>query len=398
MRLGNYLSKSEDPMIRNTFAACVSVILIVITVLTIRFIWATVNPVIGAADDAGQIASVTGDVFVDTAGKAATATKEITGGSERFVTGERTPPRPAIANATDPIKIKEDNLPSEKQETQKQIDDRGGATVVVSEQQTPSIMNADNTHFTLQSQFQAKSALIRRDAEVKAGEISALRAKEVDAIFEGAVKNIPAFVDQFYEQRHQAELFRSLMNENLLKDEALELFLINTANEVDHAIFQVVNKHLDGLLQEIDLKTSTKEELKKRLPTAREICDSVYAGLEKIGANSVRTSELGSMFERLSTRHHNKLQIGKVAFVAIIGYLWPPSIPYTVSALIVWFIHDVKVQERKEAYKEGLADQFKRAQRQYRELVSKSIKDLVDVYISALLKAPIIEIPLERKY
>ncbi len=203
-------------------------------------------------------------------------------------------------------------------------------------------------------------------------------------------ENIPSFVRDNYEERNNGETFINLMNRQLLSEEELEIFIANTAMDIDFAIAEEVSKHLNAKFVKIDFNTDTGKELKKRLPTAREICESIYQELERKNLNSAYKSQLNEAYDRLVLKHPELTQISKVAFVVIVSYLFPPTAKYAVGALAISWLRDVKIYEQRTKFEKELKNQFNDRRTKFKKLVERQIDSLINVYADELAKTDVV--------
>ena len=146
------------------------------------------------------------------------------------------------------------------------------------------------------------------------------RKKKVNELFEGIFTRIPAFVEIHYDDRDKKEIFIEAMNKELFTQDELETFLYNTATELDAVLYNAVNEELDGLLKymEASIPNMTFNELKKRMPDARTICESVYAKMNNQNLTAKQISEAGRSWESVELKHG---PVSKGAFVAVTGFL-----------------------------------------------------------------------------
>lgn len=242
---------------------------------------------------------------------------------------------------------------------------------------------------------ESKKGKFKRDFMRESDKIIKNRQKEAKKIFNEAISRIPSFVDSHYDERNIGERFVNLMNSELLSDETLYDFLVNTALEIDSLFYDSVSKALDDTLLSLDLGTDTLEELKKRLPTAREICNQIYLDLmnkkDKNGdpAYTKRKSESREMYEDLSQKHPILKRVGEVGFVAIVGFFFPPSLIISLPALAVDIRNDIKVSNVKSNFRNDLVNNFEKQSRNYQKGLETAIKDISKCYVDLVIKAKV---------
>ena len=186
------------------------------------------------------------------------------------------------------------------------------------------------------------------------------------------------------------------MEKELLPDETLEIFLVNTAQKIDDLFFDSVNTALNDALISIDLGTDTVEELRKRLPTAREICNQIYIDLmnkkdplTNKSKYTDRVSDIRSVYDNWKLKHPNIDTISKVAFVAIIAYFFPPSLYVTAPALLIDIVDTVRINRVKNDFESELKNQFYKQSRIYEKNLKIAIKDIAKCYVDLVVKAKI---------
>ena len=241
-----------------------------------------------------------------------------------------------------------------------------------------------------------QQAKFERNFYRKVNEVSNRSKHEIKKIFEEVQNKIPDFVENHYEERSYGARMVSLMEKELLKDETLEVFIVNTAKGIDDAFFDSVNEALNDALMSIDLGTDTAEELRKRLPTAREICNQIYIDLmnkkdplTKEPKYTERVNELGNVYDNWKLKHPVLDSIGKTGFVVIIAYLFPPSLYVTVPALLADVAHSAKINKIKNDFRMELSNQFAKQGRIYEQILTKAIKDISKGYVDLIIKAKV---------
>ncbi len=222
------------------------------------------------------------------------------------------------------------------------------------------------------------------------------RKAEVKCIFDEAKSRVPDFVEAHYEDRDSGPTMVKLMNEELLSDETLDDFLANTALEIDELFYDAVDKELENALLSIDLGTDTLTELKKRLPSARQICNQMYIDvMNRVDSRSKeplytkRANDLRDKYDSLCQNYPTLTNIGKVGFVAILGFLCPPSLFITVPALLTDVVQQVRLNNVKNSFKRDLISQFDKQCRIYQKNLEISIKDIAKCYVDLLINAKI---------
>ena len=105
------------------------------------------------------------------------------------------------------------------------------------------------------------------------------------------------FARRHYDERGNKELMVSYMNQELLSEETLLDFFNATAIEIDNALYSIVNQELDGMLKDMILKNPnmTLDELRKRMPNSRAICEEIYARLNNEMINKLQENGLLEM-------------------------------------------------------------------------------------------------------
>lgn len=387
-----FLAGITHPWIINTVAVCVCLIIIVATCAAIpslyRIIKGTGETLEKPIDIAKRVASATSEIASDVVAPIEQGVK----GTSDLLTGAKNDPRPEYANATDPFKSREENLAAVSSETREALASSGGVKVTAISQNSPgSLFASESLDLRLPDEVahslrdpSIKRALLKRGDEIKT-----TRRAAVNEIFDRVESKIPAFVVDHYEDRNKGETFINLMNRQLLTEEELEGFIANTAFEIDSAIAEIVSRHLDAKYLNIDFNTDTGRELKKRLPKAREICESIYQVLERKEMTSERKSELLRSYDSLVLKYPKLSQVSKTAFVVIIGALYPPSVPYVAGALVLSWLHDIKVYEQRSAFEKELGNQFNDRRNRFNKMVEKSIDDLITIYSDSLAKSRI---------
>lgn len=242
-----------------------------------------------------------------------------------------------------------------------------------------------------------KQGIFERNFKRQVNEVISKRKKEAKEIFEDVKRRIPDFVENHYEERNSGAHFVDLMNKELLTDETLDDFLANTALEIDEIFYDSVNEALDEALVSIDLGTDTLEEFKKRMPSAREICNQIYTDI--MNRTDPRTNEplytkrkndLRDKYDSIVEKHPTLSTIGKVGFVAILGYFCPPSLIITVPALLANLVFmDYRVLNVKNSFKSDLISQFDKQSRNYQKSLEAAAKDIAKCYVDLLIKAKI---------
>ena len=224
------------------------------------------------------------------------------------------------------------------------------------------------------------------------------RKKEVKEIFEEAKSRIPDFVENHYEERNSGPHFVDLMNKELLSDETLDDFLANTALEIDEIFYDSINEALDEALVSVDLGTDTLEEFKKRLPSAREICNQIYTDImnrtdprTNKPLYTKRKSELLEKYDNIITKYPTLSKIGKAGFVVILGYFFPPSLIITAPALFCDFAFNTfsGAIDAKNSFKSDMISQFDKHCRLYQKNLEAAAKDIAKCYVDLLIKAKI---------
>lgn len=387
-----FLAGITNPWIINTVAVCVCLAIVVATCAALpslyRIIKGTGETLEEPINTTKRLAQAGSKMASDTVAPLEQGTK----GLSDFLTGEKNPPRPEYANATDPMKIREQNFAAVSSETREIIASGGGAKITAISQNSPvSIFASEPLDLRLPDEVahSLRDPSIKRSLLKRGDEIKTTRRHAVDEIFDRVESKIPAFVVDHYEDRNKGETFINLMNRQLLTEDELDAFIANTAFEIDSAIGEIVSKHLEAKFLSIDFNTDTGKELKKRLPKAREICESIYQDLERREMTSERKSELLQSYDNLVLKYPKLSQVSKVAFVVIIGKLFPPAAPYAVGTLVITWLHDIKVFEQRDQFEKELKNQFNDRRNRFNTLVEKSIDDLISIYSESLIKSTV---------
>ena len=98
-------------------------------------------------------------------------------------------------------------------------------------------------------------------------------------MFEGIINNVPSFVRRHLKDYSNEKLFVEAMERELITAKSLENFLLSAAKMIDKILIKAVDKELDNQLRSISYNNPnlTYNELKKRMPDARAICESIYS-------------------------------------------------------------------------------------------------------------------------
>ena len=128
-----------------------------------------------------------------------------------------------------------------------------------------------------------------------ADEIILRRRIESDKLFGQIINKIDGkngFARRHYDERGNKELMVSYMNQELLSEDTLLDFFNATAIEIDNALYTIVNQELDGMLKDMSLKNPnmTLDELRKRMPNSRAICEEIYVRLNNEMTNKLQTN------------------------------------------------------------------------------------------------------------
>jgi len=392
-RILGFVAGIKNPWIINTVAACTCFLIVVATV-------AFVPSLFRASSNAGKTVEVATEIPVVIASDAvkilkdtSQTTSEGSEGLKNLLTGEKEQPRPEYASATDPMTSYENSTEAFASETHSTITSGGGAQVTAVLNDNPgSLFSSEPLDLRLpeDSVRSLRDPSLKRNLQRRGAEIKSERRKATDEIFDRVDENIPSFVRDNYEERNNGETFINLMNRQLLSEEELEIFIANTAMDIDFAIAEEVSKHLNAKFVKIDFNTDTGKELKKRLPTAREICESIYQELERKNLNSAYKSQLNEAYDRLVLKHPELTQISKVAFVVIVSYLFPPTAKYAVGALAISWLRDVKIYEQRTKFEKELKNQFNDRRTKFKKLVERQIDSLINVYADELAKTDVV--------
>jgi hypothetical protein len=213
------------------------------------------------------------------------------------------------------------------------------------------------------------------------------RYHEINNIFNASIKKIPGFVNRYYSYRNNQKLFVNLMNNELLQDETLDLCLTNTAMEFDQMLEQRVEKFLKVRIQSLNLGTDTALELKRRVPTAKDICQSIYAGMEAEKLNCRYKSTLWHKYEELSLKYPVLTTVSKTAFAVIVGYIFPPSILITAPILVADFFITDQHREDRKIYTIRLKQLFADRRKTYQNRLKSGINEIAQEYFSRLKDA-----------
>ncbi len=236
------------------------------------------------------------------------------------------------------------------------------------------------------------------------------RKKGADRLFEEVQRRVPAFVKANYQNRAYEAIIKDAMEKELLSQTMLDDFLFNSAAELDRLLFDAVNAELEKQLRYLQLEKPemTYEALKKSLPDARTICDSIYAKLNNQNLTAEQLSAAGRYFEEVE---RNRSSISKGAFVAVTGTVltglvaWgavavmpgigvPALIGKGLAVLIcgggavgtgyaTWQAaveRDQKIREGEKRFENGLYDAIHKTQDEFKELLVNSLNHLIDEY------------------
>ena len=92
----------------------------------------------------------------------------------------------------------------------------------------------------------------------------------------------------------------------------------------------------------------------------------------------------------MKTKYPTLSKIGRVGFVVILGYLFPPSLIVSVPVLLYDLtIDDFRVNGLKNSFKSDLISQFEKQSRNYQKSLEAAAKDIAKCYVDLLIKAKI---------
>lgn len=300
----------------------------------------------------------------------------------------KTSAREEIINAPDPLDPFWDNKIVVEQNSTT-LETIGKPQIIVN-QPNDSEPSDEKLIMSLEAKLTKNRALMIRDANREAGNIALKRQLEVDKIFNRVYDEIPNFVNRNYNLRSNQQSMINLMSKQLLRQKELDMFLLNTALEIDAAIYDIVQNYLNEALISIELNTDTYMELKKRLPNARKICESIYRDMEKELKNTQRKNEISKFYERMYAENPKTVTISEGGFVAIVGYLYPPSLPITALGLLYLSYNKTVINNEMAEFKYELENQFRDRHDKYSELLNNSIRDLLLNYVDAITSGSII--------
>ena len=312
---GNYLTK--------VFEICLCLLMLCVTLGIINYFFGVFNIFKKPIDTVNK--------FFDSSARVASETINYV---ETFLTGERA--------ATNTIDFPKEKPVEEYNPTLATVSTTVEQAQVIYKEEKKEIVEA----FFIDRN---KQGILERNFKRQVNEVIAKRKKEAKEIFEDVKRKIPDFVENHYEERNSGAHFVDLMNKELLTDETLDDFLANTALEIDEIFYDSVNEALEEALVSIDLGTDTLAELKKRMPSAREICNQIYTDI--MNRTDPRTNEplytkrkndLRDKYDNLKTKYPTLSKIGRVGFVVILGYFFPPSLIVSVRDLLLDLVDDIR--------------------------------------------------------
>ena len=244
-----------------------------------------------------------------------------------------------------------------------------------------------------------------------AAKVLSNRHEEADAMFEDIKEGVPSFAQRHYDIRDKKDLIVECMQKELLTPKTLEDFYVATAIELDQILFEAVNKELDGYLKEIQLTNPnlTLDELKARMPTAKEICESIYDKVAEKNLTGKYKSEVNEYVSELARKNNmaSKGPLLAVASVFVTGTAFVvggPLAGFICAGVTGLLAHGARIaihdEARIKAFTEEMQSAVIKTRDQFKETLGVAVKDILEQYASMdFLKGAEIEVdsstPLE---
>ena len=295
--------------------------------------------------------------------------------AKHFVTGEKSENNSKYAHASDTFTIKETKINDfmkaffdEKATIEVEFSDLEPAEIVVQE----GFLTSKFPHSALIDSPKFKSEMRSSFNDVKNQ-----RRAAVDNIFDNVVERIPGFAEVHFLQRTQAETFIHAINTELLTQKTLDLFIINSAKELDLAVLDAVEASINEKIKFLSINYDSKfiELMKKKLPTAREVCESVYAGLAKNHMVDGYKSEALSYYETLTKNYPVVSTISKGA-VIYLAYKFNPILAWVAAGFIA--SKDIQLHSNINKLSNDLIEQFNDKRARFKLIVDSIVEDIMN--------------------
>lgn len=209
-----------------------------------------------------------------------------------------------------------------------------------------------------------KSNYINYKEDIEAA-LYKLETRSDEDIWKHAIEQTPWFVERFYSERDDDKFYKEMMRQYLLpSDEVLERYQRIVIKDAVRAIEQILDKIARSHLDKIKLdKSNTKlpfseddllKHLKELLPTADEVIQSIYKGMEIDGHNSTYNNKYLELYKTFELENPG-VSISMKSFAVLLVLLAAPGsvilplvILTTISSTVIFR------QERLEYEKELL--------------------------------------------